>query len=160
MKIPILANDDIGSREWLDGMSFPPYNWRGGWTKGLVIQLEATGAQVFQEMYSSSSAMGRVDDAWRGSMPMNYVRPKTNEIVIILQSEDLPSAELESYGNILWLSAHEKCQRGIDWILWMPVPTTTESTHLCVTDITLKGMETCLFWHGECHGKSRSWWRH
>jgi hypothetical protein len=68
--------------------------------KELVIQLEATGAQVFQEMYSSSP-MGRVDDVWRGSMPMNYVRPKPNEIVIILRSEDLPSAELELYSNIL-----------------------------------------------------------
>ena len=34
MKIPILANDDIGSRERLDGMSFPLYNWRGGLNEG------------------------------------------------------------------------------------------------------------------------------
>ncbi len=43
--------------------------------KGLVIQLEATGDQVFQEMYSSAWRGGSMI-VWRGSMPMNYVRPK------------------------------------------------------------------------------------
>lgn len=66
-------------------------------------------------------------------MPMNYVRPKPNEIVIILRSEDLLHQPNWNRMAIFFDFRHTRNVSGID-----------RSTHLCDRH-RLEGMETCLF---------------